>query len=80
MKQDKLCKNCIYWLHHDGDIPVGQCLRHAPVYVEPPKGKLAYGRWPKTGNHDWCGEFKGVPVPKIPTINFSQVSVPIKVR
>jgi hypothetical protein len=55
MSDDRCCGNCDFWKMDDSE-DMGECRRDPPKILE--KSNLNLGHWPKTHEHDWCGEFE----------------------
>jgi hypothetical protein len=59
------CGTCRFWDGHIAqmDLRVG-CKRYPPVFL--PDGNNAVNpwlhNWPKTGEWEWCGEWKPIPI------------------
>lgn len=48
------CKTCRFYqpIGHKGDIPYGECRKHAPQVA------ISGSQWPKVADYAWCGEWK----------------------
>ena len=49
------CGQCRFW---QADKPLGECHRRAPLPVFSGDDRDLEAIWPKTDEHDWCGEFE----------------------
>jgi hypothetical protein len=53
------CATCAYFsaapFSSRGQVPHGQCRRHAPVLVQSAEGRLQT-QWPLVDERTWCGE------------------------
>ncbi len=61
---DGRCDKCRFYEDDIGDSD-GYCHRHAPVNltVTDDRHRVSYGRWPKVGSDNWCGDYEPSPVP-----------------
>jgi hypothetical protein len=61
------CDRCVYW-HRTGekygecridppDVQAEEIHPYAPEELELPGERAAWGWWPLTHEHDWCGAF-----------------------
>ena len=54
------CQACRFWQQRSEQV--GACRRHAPVLIllTTDEHKTTYGRFPRTRDVEWCGDFEPV--------------------
>ena len=57
MKDDMVCKFCIFWKSHSKLVETGTCRFSAPK-VEISEESSYDAVWPITESKDWCGDFQ----------------------
>lgn len=58
------CSSCRWWYSRPG-WGNGQCRRNPPTLPDPGQ---SFGRWPATGQDDWCAEWRPEPVEPVGSV------------